>query len=180
MYACLHTSFQQQKYNTKSLNELHVFMSIVNKNKKLYLFTSKSKMNMELKKRIIRCLVWSVGLYAAETWTLTKTDRDRIEAFELSLWRKMERISWIDKVSNVNVLKRVDEQRQMLESNRQRKLRWLGHILRHDSFLGVIMEGRMLGNTPRGAPRIQMIDDMINHKDYVGCKRAGIYGYNMR
>jgi len=34
------------------------------------------------------------------------------------------------------------------------------------------MEGRMLGNTPRGAPRIQMIDNVINDKDYVGFKRA--------
>ena len=33
------------------------------------------KMNLELKKRIMKCLVWSVALYAAETWTLTQTDR---------------------------------------------------------------------------------------------------------
>jgi len=31
-------------------------------------------MNAELKKRIMTCLVWSVVLYAAETWTLTKAD----------------------------------------------------------------------------------------------------------
>ena len=28
--------------------------------------------HLELKKRIMRCLIWSVALYAAETWTLTK------------------------------------------------------------------------------------------------------------
>ena len=33
------------------------------------------KMNLVLKKRIMKCLVWSVALYAAETWTLTQTDR---------------------------------------------------------------------------------------------------------
>ena len=37
------------------------------------LFTG--KMNLELKKRIMKCLVWSVALYTAETWTLTQTDR---------------------------------------------------------------------------------------------------------
>jgi len=36
------------------------------------LFTS--NMNLELKKRIMRCLIWSVALYAAETWTMTKAD----------------------------------------------------------------------------------------------------------
>ena len=30
----------------------------------------------------MNCLVWSVALYATETWTLTQTDR-RLEAFEM-------------------------------------------------------------------------------------------------
>jgi len=38
------------------------------------LFTG--KMNLELKKRIVKCLVWSVALYAAEVWTLMKTEED--------------------------------------------------------------------------------------------------------
>jgi len=45
------------------------------------LFTG--KMNLELKKIIMKCLVWSVVLYAAEMWTLTQTDRRRSEAFEM-------------------------------------------------------------------------------------------------
>ena len=51
------------------------------------LFTG--KINMELKKRIIkcRCLVWSTALYVAETWTLTQRDRRRLEAFEIWIWR---------------------------------------------------------------------------------------------
>ena len=42
------------------------------------LFTG--KMNLELKKRIMKCLVLSVALYAAETWTLTQTDRQKIRS----------------------------------------------------------------------------------------------------
>jgi len=48
------------------------------------------KMNLELKKTIMKYLVWSVALYAAETWTLTQTDR-RLKAFEMWIWRRMER-----------------------------------------------------------------------------------------
>ena len=40
------------------------------------------KMNLVLKNRIVKCLVWSIATYAAETWTLTETDRRRLEAFE--------------------------------------------------------------------------------------------------
>jgi len=50
-------------------------------------------------------------LYAAETWTISKTDIKRIEAFEMWLWRSMEKISWTAKVSNSEVLRRVMEDR---------------------------------------------------------------------
>jgi len=48
------------------------------------------------KKRIIECLVWSVARYAAETWTLTQADRDGIEALEMWIWQRMEKISWME------------------------------------------------------------------------------------
>jgi len=41
------------------------------------LFTG--SMNLELKKRIMKCLVWNVALYAAKMWTLTQTDRQTEE-----------------------------------------------------------------------------------------------------
>jgi len=47
------------------------------------LFTG--KMNLELKKRIFKCLVWTVAMYTVETWTLREVDRKKIEAFEM--WR---------------------------------------------------------------------------------------------
>jgi len=53
------------------------------------LFTG--KMNLELKERIVKCLLMSVTLYAAETWTLTQVDRDRIEALEMWIWKRMEK-----------------------------------------------------------------------------------------
>jgi len=77
-----------------------------------------SKMNLKLKKRIMKCLIWSVALYAAQTWTLTQTGR-RLEAFEMWTWRRMEKISWPD--SYYKVLRRVNEDRQILNSTWQRK-----------------------------------------------------------
>ena len=58
--------------------------------------------------------MWSVALYAAETWTLTQADRDRIEALEMRIRRRMEKISWMDKVTEEDVLKKVNESKNML------------------------------------------------------------------
>ena len=41
-------------------------------NKKKNLFTS--KLNLNLRKRLVSCYVWSTALYGAETWTLRATD----------------------------------------------------------------------------------------------------------
>ena len=68
------------------------------------------KMNLELKKRIVKCLVWSVATYAVEAWNLREADRKKIEAFEMWIWRRMEKISWRDKIMNNDVLNRVNEE----------------------------------------------------------------------
>ena len=43
-----------------------------------------------MKKQIIKSVVWSVALYGSETWTMRKKEVERIQAFEMWIWRKME------------------------------------------------------------------------------------------
>ncbi|KAJ4429501.1 hypothetical protein ANN_21670 [Periplaneta americana] len=50
----------------------------------------------ELRKRLVKCFVWSVALYVAETWTLGQSEEKRIEAFEIWIWRKMECVKTIN------------------------------------------------------------------------------------
>jgi len=57
---------------------------------------------------------------------------ERIEALEMWIWRRMEKISWMDKVTNEDVLKKVNESKNMLNHViQQRKRKWIGHVLRH-------------------------------------------------
>jgi len=116
--------------------------------------------------------LYSRLMYAAETWTLTQTNRRRLEAFEMWIWRRMEKISWLDKVTNKEVLRRVNKDRQILNSVWQRKHRWIGHVLRHDGLLHDIIEGRMRGKPTRGRRRIQMLHDLANDGGFVALKGA--------
>jgi len=59
-------------------------------------------MSTDLKKRTVKALVWSVAHYGSETWILRK-DVKRIYAFEMWIWRKMEKTSWTAHVSNEEV-----------------------------------------------------------------------------
>jgi hypothetical protein len=96
-------------------------------NKKKNLFTS--KLDLNLRKRLGRCDVWSIALYGAETWTLRVTDQTHLESFEMWCWRRMEKISWTDHVRNEEVLLRLNEQRNILHKIIKWKANWIGHIL---------------------------------------------------
>ena len=52
---------------------------------------------------------------------------------------KNGKITWLDKATYEEVLRRVSEDRQMLKSIWQRKHRWIGHALRHDGLLHEII-----------------------------------------
>jgi hypothetical protein len=61
-------------------------------------------------------------LYGAETWTLRKVDQKYQESFEMWCWRRMEKISWIDRVRNEEVLHRVKEERNILHTIKKERL----------------------------------------------------------
>ena len=42
-------------------------------NKKRALFTS--TLDLELRKKLVNCYIWSIALYGAETWTLRAVDQ---------------------------------------------------------------------------------------------------------
>ena len=66
-------------------------------------------------RRLVKCFVWSVALYGVETWTLRRNEHKRLEAFEMWIWRRMERVKWTDKIKNAVVLETMGEGRIMLE-----------------------------------------------------------------
>jgi hypothetical protein len=67
-------------------------------NKKRALFTG--TLELELRKKLVNCYVWSMALFGAESGTIGAVDQKQLGSFELWCWRKMEKISWTDHVRN--------------------------------------------------------------------------------
>jgi hypothetical protein len=55
-------------------------------NEKRALFTS--KMDLELRKKLVKCYVWSIAVYGAETRMLWTVDQKQWESFEMWCWRR--------------------------------------------------------------------------------------------
>jgi len=60
-------------------------------------------------------------------------DRKRLETVEMWIWRRMEKTSWMDKISNEEVLQTINETKTTLDTVRKCTRVWLGHVLRHES-----------------------------------------------
>ena len=75
-------------------------------------------------------------MYGAEIWTLWKVDQKHLESFEMWCWRRMEKISWTDRVRNEEVLHRQSmEERNIRDTVKRRKANWIGHILHRNCIL---------------------------------------------
>jgi hypothetical protein len=60
-------------------------------------------MDVELKKKLVKCYIWSRALYGAETWTLWAVDQKNLEVW---CWRRIKKISWTEYVRNEEVRSR--------------------------------------------------------------------------
>jgi hypothetical protein len=141
-------------------------------NKKRALFTS--TLDLELKKKLVKCYIWSIALYGAETWTLRAVDRKHLGSFKMWCWRRMEKISSTDHVRNEGVLLRVKEQRNILHEIRKRRANWIGHILLRNCLLQRVIEGKTKGEIKvtgrQGRRRRKLLDDLNERRGYCHLK----------
>ena len=53
-------------------------------------------------------MVFPVVMYACESWTIKKAERQRMDAFELWCWRRLLRVPWTARRSNQSILKEIN------------------------------------------------------------------------
>ena len=144
--------------------------------RKRALFTG--TVDWELRKNLVKCYIWSIALYGAETRTLGAVDQKHLESFEMRCWRRMEKISWTDHVRNEEVLLRVKEQRNILHEISKRKANWIRHILRRNCLLQGVIEGKIKGGIEvtgrRGRRRRKLLDDLKERKGYCHLKEEAL------
>ena len=56
---------------------------------------------------LVKAMVFPVVMYGCESWTIKKAEHWRIDAFELSCWRRFLRVPWTARRSNQSILKEI-------------------------------------------------------------------------
>jgi hypothetical protein len=145
-------------------------------NKTTDLFTS--TLDLEVRKKLVKCYIWSIALHGAETWTLWAVDQKQLENFEMWCWRRMENISWTDHLRNEAVLLRVKKQRYILHEISKRKANWIGHILCRNCLLQRFIEGKIKGRIEvtgrRGRRRRKLLDYLEERRGYSHLKEEAL------
>ena len=121
----------------------------------------RDNISVRVKYKIIKCYVLSVLMYGCETWTMRKKEIRSLEAFEMWIYRKMNRIRWTDKISNEELLKMLDKERNLVKEICKRKIKYAGHIFRGSGeHSQLIIEGYIEGKRSRGRPRIDWMSNI--------------------
>ena len=121
------------------------------------LFTSDARSDKEIRRRIgiavrlrvLKCYIWSTLLYGCETWTISGDMIKKLEALETWFYRRMLRISWKEKVTNVEVYRRMNTSTSLLIDIVHRQLTFLEHILRKGELENLVVTGFVDGKRDR-------------------------------
>ena len=73
-------------------------------------------------------IIIPTALYGAEAWGMRSIDRRKVNVFEIKCLRSLVGVSRIDRVSNEEVCRRADKERELASGVEQRVLRLFGHV----------------------------------------------------
>ena len=59
------------------------------------------------KVRLVKAMIFPIVMYGYESWTIKKAECQRIDAFELWCWRRLLRVPWTARRSNLSILKEI-------------------------------------------------------------------------
>ena len=119
----------------------------------------------------MKCYVWSTMLYGCETWSISKVMRDRLEAAEMWLLRRMLRIPWTARMTNEEVRERAGVKREVIATIRARQLNFLGHILRENKLEKLTLQGKIEGRRARGRQRMKYMDSLLKDNNRINGMR---------
>ena len=111
---------------------------------------------------LVKAMVFPVVMYGCKSWTIRKSERGRIDAFELWFWRRLLRVPWTARGSNQSILKEISPGCSLEGLILTLKLQYFGHLMwRADSLEKTLMLGKTEGRR-RGHQRMRWLDGITD------------------
>ena len=115
---------------------------------------------------LVKAMVFPVVMYGCESWTIKKTECQRIDAFELWCWRRLLRIPWSARRFKQCILKEISPEYSLEKLTLKLKLQYFGHLMqRTNSFEKILIMGKFEGRMRRGQQRMTWLDGITDSMD---------------
>ena len=112
---------------------------------------------------LVKAMVSPVVMYGCESWTIKKTECQRIDAFGLWSWRRLLRVPSTARRSNWSFLKEINPECSLEGLMMQLKLHCFVHLMqRVDSLEMTLMLGKIEGRRRKEQQRFDGITDSMD------------------
>ena len=105
-------------------------------------------------------------MYGYDSWIIKKAEHQRIDGFELWCWRRLLRVPWTARRSNLSILKEISPGCSLEGLMLKLKLQYFGHLMRRaDSLEKTLMLGKIKGRRRRRQQRMRWLDGITDLMD---------------
>ena len=87
------------------------------------------------KVNLVKAMVFTVLVYGCKSWTIKKVECQRIDAFELWCWRRLLRVPWTARRSNLSILKEISLEYSLEGLMLKLKLQYFDYLMRRTDSL---------------------------------------------
>ena len=116
------------------------------------------------KVHIVKAVVFPVLMYRCESWSIKKTEHQRIDAFKFWCWRRLLNVPWTSRRSKGSTLKEINSEYSL--EGLMLKLQYFGNLMRRaDSLEKTLMLGKIEGRRKREWQSMIWLDGITNSMD---------------
>ena len=112
---------------------------------------------------LVQAMVFPVVMYGCESWTINKVECQRIDAFELWCWRRLLRVPWTARRSNLSILNKISPEYSLEGLMLKLKLQYFGPLMQRGDFSEkTLILGKIEGGWRMGRQRMRWLDGITD------------------
>ena len=135
---------------------------------------------MKMKGKVYRSCVRAAMVYGSETWVMKKEEEGVLLRAERAMVRMMCGAKLRDRKSSKVLMAMVSLNEDIVTLVRRSRLRWYGHVMRRDEWIGIkkVLEFEAEGVRGRGRPRVEWKEQVEKDMMKLGLKRDDVWDRN--